>query len=83
MPNNRSTFGEKLFIAICGCVALIYLLNPTAGIIELIPDNVPLIGNLDEFSASLVLLHAIRHLFGADAFDFMNRIYNLDARNRR
>ena len=29
-------------------LGLIYVLNPTAGILELIPDNIPVIGNLDE-----------------------------------
>lgn len=33
-----------------------YLLNFTLGIIELIPDNAPLIGNIDEFIASVLLL---------------------------
>ena len=76
-----STFGEKVFIGICGLVSLIYLLNPTAGFVELIPDNVPVIGNLDEFSASLILLHSIRHLFGIDVLDFMQqRVYNIQRR---
>ena len=35
---------------------LIYLLNPTAGFVELLPDNLPLVGNLDEATAVLVLL---------------------------
>ena len=34
-------------------VGFLYLLNPTAGIIELIPDNLPLVGNLDEAAAAL------------------------------
>ncbi|NLE93282.1 MAG: DUF1232 domain-containing protein, partial [Chloroflexi bacterium] len=31
-----------------GLLGLVYVLNPTFGIFELIPDNLPLIGNLDE-----------------------------------
>ena len=31
-----------------GLVGLVYVLNPTFGIFELIPDNLPIIGNLDE-----------------------------------
>ena len=38
-------------------VGFIYLLNPTAGILELIPDNLPIVGNLDE-SASVFLILA-------------------------
>ena len=33
-------------------VGILYLLNPTAGLIELIPDNLPLVGNLDEAAAA-------------------------------
>ena len=39
-----------------GLVGLIYVLNPTFGIFELIPDNLPLIGNLDEGLAYLLIL---------------------------
>ena len=29
-------------------IGILYILNPTAGVIELIPDNIPFVGNLDE-----------------------------------
>ncbi len=32
-------------------VAVVYLLNPTAGLFELIPDVLPGVGNLDEAAA--------------------------------
>ena len=35
-----------------GVGGLLYLLNPGAGIFELLPDNLPLIGNLDEAAAT-------------------------------
>jgi hypothetical protein len=35
---------------------VIYMINPTAGFIELLPDNLPLFGNLDEATATLILL---------------------------
>lgn len=41
--------------------ALFYLINPTAGIFELIPDNIPLIGNLDEAAAVFVLISALKY----------------------
>ncbi len=37
-------------------LGLIYVLNPTFGIFELIPDNLPIIGNLDEGLAYLLIL---------------------------
>ncbi len=39
-----------------GLVGLVYVLNPTFGIFELIPDNLPLIGNLDEGLAYILIL---------------------------
>lgn len=42
-------------------VGIVYLLNPTAGIIELIPDNFPIIGNLDEAAAGLLLWQGLDH----------------------
>ena len=43
----------------------IYLLNPTAGLIELLPDVLPVVGNLDEAAATALLLYGIRELRGA------------------
>jgi uncharacterized membrane protein YkvA (DUF1232 family) len=56
---------KRIFVAISGLLAFVYLMNPTLGIFELIPDNIPLVGNLDEVTASTVLLAALRH-FGWD-----------------
>jgi len=40
-----------------GMAALvIYVLNPGAGVFELIPDNVPIFGNLDEAAAIGLLI---------------------------
>lgn len=48
-------------IYLLSVVGLVYLLNPTAGIIELIPDNFPLVGNLDEAAAGLLLWQGVNH----------------------
>jgi hypothetical protein len=37
----------------------IYLLNPTAGILEIIPDNIPIVGNLDEGGATLAVWYGL------------------------
>ncbi|MEE8409468.1 MAG: hypothetical protein V3T05_07680 [Myxococcota bacterium] len=37
-------------------VLVIYILNPGAGVFELIPDNVPVFGNLDEAAAVGLLI---------------------------
>lgn len=41
-------------------VGTIYLLNFTAGIIEFIPDNLPIIGNIDEGIAGALLVQGWR-----------------------
>jgi len=56
---------KKTTVFCLGLVALIYLLNPTAGFFELIPDNIPIIGNLDEVAAGALLLMSLRY-FGYD-----------------
>jgi hypothetical protein len=55
---------DVIIIAVAG-IALIYLVNPTAGILELIPDNLPVLGNLDEAGATLILLNTLAY-YGMD-----------------
>jgi uncharacterized membrane protein YkvA (DUF1232 family) len=43
-------------------ISVIYLLNPSAGIWEIIPDNIPIIGNLDEVAAVLIGLDALKSI---------------------
>ena len=52
---------KKFGIFLLGLLSVVYLLNPTAGIFELIPDNIPLIGNLDEAAAVTLLLMCLRY----------------------
>ncbi len=61
---------KKLGVAVVGLIGLLYLLNPSAGIFEIIPDNFPLIGNLDEAVASALVLAALRY-FGLDLTAFL------------
>ena len=53
-----------LIAGICG----LYLLMPTLGIFELIPDAIPLIGSLDEAGATTGLLFAAGALGWLDYF---------------
>ena len=50
---------------IIGLLSGIYLTNIGAGIVEIIPDNLPLVGNLDEFTASFILLKCFSY-FGLE-----------------
>jgi hypothetical protein len=42
-------------VYLAAALSIIYVLNPTMGIFEIIPDNLPLIGNLDEGVAFLLI----------------------------
>ncbi len=63
---------KNIMVALAGLASLIYLINPTAGIIEIIPDNLPIIGNLDEGTAAAVLLAALRY-YGVDLTNFLRK----------
>lgn len=56
---------KDLLVALAGVLAFLYLMNPTFGVFELLPDNIPLVGNIDEATATMVLLGALRY-FGLD-----------------
>jgi hypothetical protein len=56
---------KNITVALVGLISIVYLINPTAGVIELIPDNVPFVGNLDEAAATALLLSSLRY-FGVD-----------------
>jgi uncharacterized membrane protein YkvA (DUF1232 family) len=50
-------------LAVVGIIiGAIYILNPTAGLLELIPDIAPVIGNLDEAGATALVLWGIQAL---------------------
>ena len=52
---------KKLGVFCLGLFATLYMLNPGAGIFELLPDNLPFIGNLDEAAAMALLLLCLKY----------------------
>jgi uncharacterized membrane protein YkvA (DUF1232 family) len=56
---------KTFFVILAGIFAFIYLLNPTAGFLEFIPDNIPVVGNLDEAGATALLIASLGY-FGID-----------------
>jgi uncharacterized membrane protein YkvA (DUF1232 family) len=68
---------KNIFVFLVGILSLVYLINPGMGILELIPDNLPIIGNLDEAGAALLLIAALKY-FGVDLTRFFikDRINN-------
>jgi uncharacterized membrane protein YkvA (DUF1232 family) len=63
---------KRIIIIIIGILSGLYLINPTAGFFELIPDNLPMIGNLDEATATTLLLASLSY-FGIDLTRFFKR----------
>jgi uncharacterized membrane protein YkvA (DUF1232 family) len=63
---------KSLLVFLLGIFATFYLINPGAGIIELLPDNLPFIGNLDEATATALLLACLRY-FGIDPISLFTR----------
>ena len=59
---NQSKQWPPFLIYLTGAVGFVYLLNPSAGLLELIPDNLPLVGNLDEGAAALLIWNAISQI---------------------
>jgi uncharacterized membrane protein YkvA (DUF1232 family) len=68
---------KKLFVGLAGMLAVLYLLNPTLGVFEFIPDNLPFVGNLDEATATMVLIAAMRY-FGWDVGDLFRKRTSID-----
>ena len=55
---------KKIAVGIVALISFVYLLNFTMGIFEL-PDNLPIIGNMDEAAATAFFISALRY-FGLD-----------------
>lgn len=59
---------KKIIVAGIGVLAGLYLLNPGFGVFEIIPDNIPFVGNLDEVTATFLILSSLAY-FGIDLRD--------------
>lgn len=64
------TPANNFAVLILGVLSALYLFNPTLGVFELIPDNIPIVGNLDEIGATLLLLRCLSH-FGINLDRFI------------
>jgi uncharacterized membrane protein YkvA (DUF1232 family) len=63
---------KRVIVFCIGLFSLLYILNPTAGVFEIIPDNLPLVGNLDEATAVALLLMCLKY-FGIELPDIFRR----------
>jgi hypothetical protein len=48
-------------VLLLGILSAAYLANIGAGVVELVPDNIPLLGNIDEAGATLLLLNCLAY----------------------
>lgn len=53
---------KKVFLIFVAMLCVIYLVNPGAGFIEIIPDNIPFFGNVDEVTVTILLLKVLKEL---------------------
>ena len=52
---------KSLFVMLLGAISALYLLNFGVGVFEFVPDNLPLVGNLDEATATFLLLNCLAY----------------------
>lgn len=55
---------KRPLVILASVLSAFYLINPGAGIFELLPDNIPFLGNVDEGLAAYVLYSGIEYLRG-------------------
>jgi len=68
-------YAKKITVGIIGVISLLYLFNPGFGLFEFIPDGIPFIGNLDEATATFLLLSSLSY-FGINVKDIFENKKN-------
>ena len=74
----KDSFGKKMGVALLAAFCVFYLINPTAGVFELLPDNIPFLGNVDEGLVSYVLFSCIEYFRGRRIGIFSRKSDNQD-----
>ncbi len=52
---------QHITVLLCGVIAFIYLVNPAPDRAGLVANDIPYLGNLDEFLASVLLIGTLRY----------------------
>ena len=68
---------KSFFVVISGILSFLYLVFPSFGVFELLPDCIPFVGNVDEATASMVLLGSLRYS-GMDLTGMFRRSKTVD-----
>lgn len=53
----------KWLVYLVALLGLVYILNPGAGFLEMLPDNLPIVGNLDEGAAFMMIWYGLVEFF--------------------
>lgn len=61
LPEKKPLYKKALAFA-AAAISVVMLLNPGWGVIEVIPDNIPGIGNLDELFFTGLLFYSLDYL---------------------
>ncbi len=72
LDSSRRNLLSQSLALFAGVAAALYLVYPSLGIFELLPDALPLVGNLDEAGASLLLINVLA-FYGIDLNRFGRR----------
>ncbi len=63
MTNPLSKSGvPRWLVMVLSALGFVYILNPTIGVFEFIPDNLPIVGNLDEGGAYLLMWYGLMEI---------------------
>ncbi len=52
---------KEMVIVFIGLFAAVYLVYPSLGVFELIPDAIPLVGSMDEAGATVLLVNTLNY----------------------
>ncbi len=63
---------KSVLVFVVGVLSFLYLIYPSLGIFELIPDPIPFVGNVDEATATAILISALAY-FGIDIGGFFGK----------
>ncbi|MBX7259151.1 MAG: DUF1232 domain-containing protein [Candidatus Hydrogenedentes bacterium] len=70
VEEGSGCLGKGVAVA-CALASVLFLLNFTFGVVE-VPDNMPIVGNIDEALATSVLIASLRYL-GIDILPFKSK----------
>ncbi|MFT7328020.1 MAG: hypothetical protein ACI870_000197 [Crocinitomicaceae bacterium] len=70
--HNYFTKPRDFGMLVVGIISVLYIMNISIGLIEILPDNLPFIGNIDEAVVSAILI-SVFYYFGIDITRFFKR----------